>query len=128
MEALKNNNVDRWTDECSWWCCCSLIIFQTEEYLHKLGGKITAAKNYQEAEEAANAAVAAARAQIFVYKNIDAYAQICLHLLMSPDRRKKHFFGVGTIESKEWKMVPKMNDDAHPKVPFVDDRVTPLAG
>ncbi|CAI0424889.1 unnamed protein product [Linum tenue] len=36
---------------------------QTEEYLNKLGSKITAAKSQQEVEEAANAAAAAARLQ-----------------------------------------------------------------
>ncbi|KAK1393926.1 hypothetical protein POM88_012982 [Heracleum sosnowskyi] len=41
----------------------SSFLSQTEEYLHKLGSKITATKSQQEVEEAANAAAAAARAQ-----------------------------------------------------------------
>jgi hypothetical protein len=42
----------------------SSFLTQTEEYLLKLGGKITSAKTNQEVEEAANAAAAAARAQV----------------------------------------------------------------
>lgn len=42
----------------------SSFLSQTEEYLRRLGGKITAAKNHQEIEEAAAAAAAAARSQV----------------------------------------------------------------
>ncbi|XP_077223667.1 transcription regulatory protein SNF2 isoform X2 [Tasmannia lanceolata] len=75
MEALKNNDVDRYRemlleqqtnipgDAAQRYAVLSSFLSQTEEYLHKLGGKITAAKNHQEVEEAANAAAAAARSQ-----------------------------------------------------------------
>ncbi|KAI3743909.1 hypothetical protein L1987_56978 [Smallanthus sonchifolius] len=75
MEALKNNDVERYreilleqqnsvpgeADER--YEVLSSFLSQTEDYLNKLGGKITSAKNQQEVEEAANAASAAARAQ-----------------------------------------------------------------
>lgn len=76
MEALKNNDVDRYRemlleqqtnvpgDAAQRYAVLSSFLSQTEEYLHKLGGKITAAKNHQEVEEAANAAAAAARSQV----------------------------------------------------------------
>ncbi|CDP08793.1 unnamed protein product [Coffea canephora] len=75
MEALKNNDVERYRemlleqqtsipgDAAERYAVLSSFLSQTEEYLHRLGGKITAAKNQQEVEEAANAAAVAARAQ-----------------------------------------------------------------
>ncbi|KAJ4955280.1 hypothetical protein NE237_012063 [Protea cynaroides] len=75
MEALKNNDVDRYRemlleqqtsipgDAVQRYAVLSSFLSQTEEYLHKLGGKITATKNQQEAVEAAAAAAAAARSQ-----------------------------------------------------------------
>ncbi|KAL6496792.1 hypothetical protein OROHE_027274 [Orobanche hederae] len=74
MEALKNNDVERYREmlleqqtnipgeAAERYAVLSSFLSQTEEYLHKLGGKITAAKNHQEVEEAANAAAATARA------------------------------------------------------------------
>ncbi|KAF2291129.1 hypothetical protein GH714_020283 [Hevea brasiliensis] len=75
MEALKNNDVERYRemlleqqtsipgDAAERYTVLSSFLTQTEEYLHKLGSKITAAKNQQEVEEAANAAATAARLQ-----------------------------------------------------------------
>ncbi|KAJ3693904.1 hypothetical protein LUZ60_009384 [Juncus effusus] len=75
MEALKNNDVDRYRqmlleqqlsvpgDAAQRYNVLSSFLSQTEEYLLKLGGKITSAKNTQEVEEAAAAAASAARAQ-----------------------------------------------------------------
>ncbi|KAJ8900564.1 hypothetical protein K2173_025341 [Erythroxylum novogranatense] len=75
MEALKNNDVERYRemlleqqtsivgDAAERYAVLSSFLTQTEEYLHKLGSKITSAKNQQEVEEAANAAAAAARLQ-----------------------------------------------------------------
>ncbi|KAL5572892.1 hypothetical protein UlMin_022489 [Ulmus minor] len=75
MEALKNNDVERYRemlleqqtniqgDAAERYQVLSSFLTQTEEYLHKLGSKITAAKNQQEVEEAANAAAGAARLQ-----------------------------------------------------------------
>ncbi|CAI9101854.1 OLC1v1039276C1 [Oldenlandia corymbosa var. corymbosa] len=75
MEALKNNDVERYREmlleqqtsipgeAAERYAVLSSFLSQTEEYLHRLGNKITAAKNQQEVEEAANAAAAAARAQ-----------------------------------------------------------------
>ncbi|KAK7295103.1 hypothetical protein RJT34_18007 [Clitoria ternatea] len=75
MEALKNNDVDRYRemlleqqtnipgDAAERYIVLSTFLTQTEEYLQKLGSKITAAKNQQEVEEAAKAAAAAARLQ-----------------------------------------------------------------
>ncbi|XP_030965635.1 ATP-dependent helicase BRM isoform X2 [Quercus lobata] len=75
MEALKNNDVERYREmlleqqtsipgeAAERYAVLSSFLTQTEEYLHKLGSKITAAKNQQEVEEAANAAAAAARLQ-----------------------------------------------------------------
>ncbi|KAK7292693.1 hypothetical protein RJT34_15545 [Clitoria ternatea] len=75
LEALKNNDVDRYRemlleqqtnipgDAAERYAVLSSFLSQTEEYLYKLGGKITAAKNQQEVEEAAKAATAAARLQ-----------------------------------------------------------------
>jgi len=79
MEALKNNDVDRYRemlleqqtnvpgDASQRYAVLSSFLSQTEEYLHKLGGKITAAKNHQEVEEAAKAAAAAARSQAGIF-------------------------------------------------------------
>ncbi|RWW55870.1 hypothetical protein BHE74_00037454 [Ensete ventricosum] len=76
MEALKNNDMDRYRemlleqqtnvpgDASQRYVVLSSFVSQTEEYLHKLGGKITAAKSHQEVEEAAKVAAAAARAQV----------------------------------------------------------------
>lgn len=76
MEALKNNDVDAYRemlkqqqgqlpgDAGERFEVLSSFLTQTEEYLHKLGGKISAVKNHQEREEAAIAAAAAARAQV----------------------------------------------------------------
>ncbi|KAK8345654.1 hypothetical protein V6Z12_A07G163400 [Gossypium hirsutum] len=75
MEALKNNDVERYRemlieqqtnipgDAAERYEVLSSFLTQTEEYLHKLGSKITAAKSQQEVEEAANAAAVAARLQ-----------------------------------------------------------------
>lgn len=75
MEALKNNDVERYRemlleqqtsipgDAAERYAVLSSFLTQTEDYLHRLGGKITAAKNQQEVEEAANVAAAAARSQ-----------------------------------------------------------------
>ncbi|GLU00741.1 hypothetical protein SLE2022_180870 [Rubroshorea leprosula] len=75
MEALKNNDVERYRemlleqqtsvpgDAAERYAVLSSFLSQTEEYLNKLGSKITAAKSQQEVEEAANAAAAAARLQ-----------------------------------------------------------------
>ncbi|KAL8235815.1 hypothetical protein R6Q59_016896 [Mikania micrantha] len=75
MEALKNNDVERYREilleqqtsmpgeAAERYEVLSSFLSQTEEYLQKLGSKITAAKNQQEGEEAAAAAAAAARAQ-----------------------------------------------------------------
>ncbi|KAG6434319.1 hypothetical protein SASPL_105944 [Salvia splendens] len=77
MEALKNNDVERYREmlleqqtnvpgeAAERYAVLSSFLSQTEEYLHKLGSKITATKNQQEVEEAAHAAAAAARAQAF---------------------------------------------------------------
>ncbi|XP_076907787.1 ATP-dependent helicase BRM-like isoform X2 [Bidens hawaiensis] len=75
MEALKNNDVERYreilleqqnnvpSEAAERYEVLSSFLSQTEDYLNKLGGKLTAAKNQQEAEEATNAAAAVARAQ-----------------------------------------------------------------
>lgn len=75
MEALKNNDVERYRemlleqqtsmpgDAAERYSVLSSFLTQTEEYLHKLGSKITAAKSQQEVAEAANIAAAAARLQ-----------------------------------------------------------------
>ncbi|CAM6105324.1 unnamed protein product [Calypogeia fissa] len=77
MEALKNNDVDAYRemlrqqqtqmpgDAGERFEVLSSFLTQTEEYLQKLGGKISAVKNQQEREEAALSAAAAARAQGF---------------------------------------------------------------
>ncbi|XP_071741486.1 ATP-dependent helicase BRM-like [Rutidosis leptorrhynchoides] len=75
MEALKNNDVERYREilmeqqnslpgeAAERYEVLSSFLSQTEDYLNKLGGKITASKNQQDVEDAANAASAAARAQ-----------------------------------------------------------------
>ena len=75
MEALKNNDVERYREmlleqqtsipgeAAERYNVLSSFLTQTEEYLQKLGSKITATKNQQEVEDAANAAANAARAQ-----------------------------------------------------------------
>ncbi|CDY57507.1 BnaC07g48710D [Brassica napus] len=72
MEALKNNDVERYREMLleqqtnipgERYTVLSSFFTQTEDYLHKLGGKITATKNQQEVEGAANAAAIAARLQ-----------------------------------------------------------------
>ncbi|KAK4786967.1 hypothetical protein SAY86_010800 [Trapa natans] len=75
MEALKNNDVERYREmlleqqtsipgeAAERYAVLSTFLTQTEEYLQKLGNKISAAKTQQEVEEAANAAAAAARLQ-----------------------------------------------------------------
>nr|XP_027109594.1 ATP-dependent helicase BRM-like [Coffea arabica] len=62
MEALKNNDVERYRemlleqqtsipgDAAERYAVLSSFLSQTEEYLHRLGGKITAAKNQQEVD------------------------------------------------------------------------------
>ncbi|GJW59673.1 ATP-dependent helicase BRM [Tanacetum coccineum] len=75
IEALKNNNVERYrhilldqqmsvpSEAAERYEVLSSFLSQTEDYLPKLGSRITAAKNQQEVAEAANAASFAARAQ-----------------------------------------------------------------
>ncbi|KAL5200095.1 hypothetical protein ABZP36_021298 [Zizania latifolia] len=87
MEALKNNDVERYRqilleqqtsvpgDASQRYSVLSSFLTQTEEYLYKLGGKITATKNHQQVEEAANAAAAAARAQGLSEEEVKAAAQ-----------------------------------------------------
>nr|CAB3445292.1 unnamed protein product [Digitaria exilis] len=87
MEALKNNDVERYRqilleqqtsvpgDAAQRYNVLSSFLTQTEEYLYKLGGKITAAKSQQQVEEAANAAAAAARAQGLSEEEVKAAAQ-----------------------------------------------------
>ncbi|AQK67811.1 ATP-dependent helicase BRM-like [Zea mays] len=87
MEALKNNDVERYRqilleqqtsvpgDAAQRYNVLSSFLTQTEEYLYKLGGKITATKSQQQVEEAANAAAAAARAQGLSEEEVKAAAQ-----------------------------------------------------
>lgn len=87
MEALKNNDVERYRqilleqqtsvpgDAAQRYNVLSSFLSQTEEYLYKLGGKITAAKSQQQVEEAANAAAAAARAQGLSEEEVKAAAR-----------------------------------------------------
>ncbi|XP_044493591.1 ATP-dependent helicase BRM-like isoform X2 [Mangifera indica] len=88
MEALKNNDVERYRemlleqqtsitgDAAERYAVLSSFLTQTEEYLYKLGSKITAAKNQQEVEEASNTAAAAARLQGLSEEEIKA-AAVC---------------------------------------------------
>ncbi|MBA0802313.1 hypothetical protein Gohar_012620, partial [Gossypium harknessii] len=78
MEALKNNDVERYRemlieqqtnipgDAAERYEVLSSFLTQTEEYLHKLGSKITAAKNQQEVEDAANAAAGLSEEEVRV--------------------------------------------------------------
>ncbi|KAJ6972357.1 ATP-dependent helicase BRM isoform X2 [Populus alba x Populus x berolinensis] len=80
MEALKNNDVERYRemlleqqtsisgDASERYAVLSSFLTQTEEYLHKLGGKITAAKNQQEglSEEEVRAAAACAGEEVLI--------------------------------------------------------------
>ncbi|KAF8379544.1 hypothetical protein HHK36_028984 [Tetracentron sinense] len=98
MEALKNNDVDRYRemlleqqtsipgDAAHRYAFLSSFLTQTEEYLHKLGGKITAAKNQQELAEAANAAAAAARSQGLSEEEIRAAAACAREEVMIRNR------------------------------------------
>ncbi|KAG1354873.1 ATP-dependent helicase BRM [Cocos nucifera] len=86
MEALKNNDVDRYRemlleqqtsiagDAAQRYAVLSSFLSETERYLHKLGGKITAAKSHQEVVEAANVAAAAARSQGLSEEEVKAAA------------------------------------------------------
>ncbi|KAL0412041.1 UNVERIFIED_CONTAM: ATP-dependent helicase BRM [Sesamum latifolium] len=64
----------------------SSFLTQTEEYLHKLGSKITVAKNQQEFEEAANAAAAAARLQGLSEEEVRAAAACAREEVMIRNR------------------------------------------
>ncbi|KAJ1277512.1 hypothetical protein BS78_04G009800 [Paspalum vaginatum] len=87
MEALKNNDVERYRqilleqqtsvpgDAAQRYNVLSSFLTQTEEYLYKLGGKITAAKSQQQVEEAAAAAAAVARAQGLSEEEVKAAAR-----------------------------------------------------
>ncbi|XP_058082006.1 ATP-dependent helicase BRM isoform X2 [Magnolia sinica] len=98
MEALKNNDVDRYRemlleqqtnipgDAAQRYNVLSSFLSQTEEYLHKLGGKITSAKNHQEVEEAANAAAAAARSQGLSEEEVKAAAACAREEVMIRNR------------------------------------------
>ncbi|KAF6157703.1 hypothetical protein GIB67_037276 [Kingdonia uniflora] len=80
MEALKNNDVDRYRemlleqqtsmpgDAAQRYSVLSSFLSQTEEYLHKLGGKITATKNQQEglSEEEVRAAATCAGEEVTI--------------------------------------------------------------
>ncbi|KAH7294245.1 hypothetical protein KP509_28G062400 [Ceratopteris richardii] len=102
MEALKNNDVDTYRemlkqqqtklpgDAVERFEVLNSFLSQTEDYLHKLGGKISAVKYQQEREEAAVAAMLAARAQGLSEEDVEAAA---IHArdevdarLQSPDR------------------------------------------
>nr|GMC91119.1 ATP-dependent helicase BRM [Ipomoea batatas] len=98
MEALKNNDVDRYRemlleqqsgmpgDSGERYAVLSSFLSQTEEYLHKLGSKITATKNQQEVEEAANAAAAAAKAQGLSEEEVRAAASCAREEVMIRNR------------------------------------------
>ncbi|CAN4111570.1 unnamed protein product [Withania somnifera] len=98
MEALKNNDVERYRemlleqqtsvpgDGAERYAVLSSFLSQTEEYLHKLGGKITAAKKQQEVEEAANAAAVAARAQGLSEEEVRAAAACAREEVMIRNR------------------------------------------
>ncbi|KAK6140625.1 hypothetical protein DH2020_025625 [Rehmannia glutinosa] len=80
MEALKNNDVERYREmlleqqtnipgeAAERYAVLSSFLTQTEDYLHKLGSKITAAKNQQEglSEEEVRAAAACAREEVMI--------------------------------------------------------------
>ncbi|CAH9108266.1 unnamed protein product [Cuscuta epithymum] len=98
MEALKNNDVDRYRemlleqqscipgDAGERYAVLSSFLSQTEEYLHKLGSKITAAKNQQEIEEAASSAAAAAKAQGLSEEEVRAAASCAREEVMIRNR------------------------------------------
>ncbi|CAA0842565.1 ATP-dependent helicase BRM [Striga hermonthica] len=98
MEALKNNDVERYREmlleqqtnvpgeAAERYAVLSSFLTQTEEYLHKLGGKITATKNQQEVEEAANAAAAAACAQGLSEEEVRAAAACAREEVMIRNR------------------------------------------
>ncbi|XP_057780565.1 ATP-dependent helicase BRM isoform X2 [Salvia miltiorrhiza] len=98
MEALKNNDVERYREmlleqqtnvpgeAAERYAVLSSFLSQTEEYLHKLGSKITATKNQQEVEEAANAAAAAARAQGLSEEEVRAAAACAREEVMIRNR------------------------------------------
>ncbi|MCO5607977.1 hypothetical protein L7F22_062179 [Adiantum nelumboides] len=84
MEALKNNDVDTYRemlkqqqtklpgDAGERFQVLSSFLSQTEDYLQKLGGKISAVKYQQEREEAAVAAMLAAKAQGLSEEEVEA--------------------------------------------------------
>ncbi|XP_020575040.1 ATP-dependent helicase BRM-like [Phalaenopsis equestris] len=86
FEALKNNDVDRYRemlleqqtnipgDAAQRYAVLSSFLSQTEEYLYKLGTKITTSKKQQGVEEAANDAAAAARSQGLSEEEVKAAA------------------------------------------------------
>ncbi|KAH0768139.1 hypothetical protein KY290_004063 [Solanum tuberosum] len=98
MEALKNNDVERYRemlleqqtnvpgDGAERYAVLSSFLSQTEEYLHKLGGKITATKKQQEVDEAANAAAVAARAQGLSEEEVRAAAACAREEVMIRNR------------------------------------------
>eukprot|EP00262_Sarcandra_glabra_P019213 TRINITY_DN7166_c0_g2_i2.p1 TRINITY_DN7166_c0_g2~~TRINITY_DN7166_c0_g2_i2.p1 ORF type:complete len:1406 (-),score=309.05 TRINITY_DN7166_c0_g2_i2:372-4517(-) len=98
MEALKNNDVGRYREMlleqqtnisgegAQRYAVLSSFLSQTEEYLQKLGGKITAAKNHQEVEEAAKAAAVAARAQGLSEEEVKAAAACAREEVMIRNR------------------------------------------
>ncbi|KAK4415921.1 ATP-dependent helicase BRM [Sesamum alatum] len=98
MEALKNNDVERYRemlleqqtnvpgDAAERYAVLSSFLTQTEEYLHKLGSKITATKSQQEFEEAANARAAAARLQGLSEEEVRAAAACAREEVMIRNR------------------------------------------
>uniref|UniRef100_A0A7N0UTQ1 ATP-dependent helicase BRM n=1 Tax=Kalanchoe fedtschenkoi TaxID=63787 RepID=A0A7N0UTQ1_KALFE len=98
MEALKNNDVERYRqmlmeqqssipgEAAERYAVLSSFLSQTEEYLQKLGSKITAAKNQQEGDEAANVASAAARAQGLSEEEVRAAAACAREEVMIRNR------------------------------------------
>ncbi|KAK1425168.1 hypothetical protein QVD17_20514 [Tagetes erecta] len=98
MEALKNNDVERYREilleqqnsvpgeAAERYEVLSSFLSQTEDYLSKLGGKITAAKNQLEVEEAANAASAAARAQGLSEEEVRAAASCAREEVLTRNR------------------------------------------
>ncbi|CAM8899637.1 unnamed protein product [Rhodiola kirilowii] len=98
MEALKNNDVERYRqmlmeqqssvpgEAAERYAVLSSFLSQTEEYLQKLGGKITAAKNQQEGDEAANVASVAAKAQGLSEEEVRAAAACAREEVMIRNR------------------------------------------
>lgn len=98
MEALKNNDVERYRemlmeqqtsipgDAAERYAVLSSFLTQTEEYLHRLGSKITAAKNQQEVEEAANVAAVAARSHGLSEEEVRAAAACAREEVMIRNR------------------------------------------